>query len=236
MDPSNIIRGTNGKPVASEGLEKLFIGKFDIIGRLYMGYPIVATPKGAFSVDALLVSPDKGVIIFDLIEGRPTPDYAARQDDAANKLEARLKTHEELMNRRNLSVPISVISFVPGEGDLTSVAQSEYPIVNNVGLESALAAISWDNSDDRIYLAALSAIQSISTVRHGSTPRTIRRQDSRGAKLKRLEDSIATLDNLQSKAVIETAETVQTLCSFWQLARNLHTAYPPPDPVRGHTE
>ena len=36
-------------------------------------------------------------------------------------------------------------------------------------------------------------------------------ENSRGAKLKRLEDSIATLDNRQSRAVIETVNGVQRI-------------------------
>ena len=37
------------------------------------------------------------------------------------------------------------------------------------------------------------------------------KEDSQGAKLKQLENSIATLDNLQSKAVIETVDGVQRI-------------------------
>jgi superfamily I DNA and RNA helicase len=57
----------------------------------------------------------------------------------------------------------------------------------------------------------LSALQNISTIRKSKTKRSIAKEHSRGAKLKRLEESIATLDNLQSKAVIETVEGVQRI-------------------------
>ena len=36
-----------------------------------------------------------GIVVFDLIEGSNIDDYQSRQDDSANKLEARLKPHRE---------------------------------------------------------------------------------------------------------------------------------------------
>jgi len=62
-----------------------------------------------------------------------------------------------------------------------------------------------------LYEATLSAIQSISTIRKSRTKRIVERIDSRGGKLKKLEDSIATLDNIQGKAVIETVVGVQRI-------------------------
>jgi superfamily I DNA and RNA helicase len=56
-----------------------------------------------------------------------------------------------------------------------------------------------------------SAIQAISTIRKGKKRKETTKEDSRGGKLKALEDSIATLDNEQSAAVIETVEGVQRI-------------------------
>ena len=73
-------------------------------------------------IDALLVSADKGIVLFDLIEGNElSDDYTSRQDDSANKLEARLKPHSELMDRRKLLIPINVVSFAPGTSNLRKV-------------------------------------------------------------------------------------------------------------------
>lgn len=207
----SITRGTNDKPVTSEALTKAFRDITEISGHLFIGYPIIGTPEGRHPIDALLVSPEKGVIIFDLIEGADPGAYGSRQDDSANKLEARLKTHSELMQRRDLIVPINTVSFAPGIKSLDQFAEVEYQLVNSVSLNEALAHFEWRNQREGIFEAALSAIQSISTIRKSTTKRTISLENSRGAKLKLLEDSIATLDNLQSKAVIETVEGVQRI-------------------------
>lgn len=207
----SIIRGTNDKPASSQSLVKFFSEHRAYNGHLFIGYPIIGTSEGRHPIDALLVSPDMGLIIFDLVEGPDPSDYGLRQDDSANKLEARLKTHRELMRRRDLLVPIHTISFAPGVTEPGRYVDEDYPLVNVGMLSEALNGFKWIDREENAFEAALSAIQSISTIRKSKTKRTVTREDSRGAKLKRLEDSIATLDNLQSKAVLETVDAVQRI-------------------------
>jgi superfamily I DNA and RNA helicase len=209
--PISIVRGTNDKPASSQALVMFFSERSHYRGHLFVGYPIIGTPEGRYPIDALLVSPDKGIVIFDLVEGSEPGDFALRHDDAANKLEARLKTHRELMSRRKLLVSIHTISFAPGVNDVGRHAEPDYPLANLETLEEALDSFEWPGREENSYEAVLSAIQSISTIRKSKMQRIVMKEDSRGAKLKRLENSIATLDNLQGKAVIETAEGVQRL-------------------------
>ena len=110
----SIIRGTNDKPAASGELASTMEGCRDLSGQLFIGYPIVATPEGRHRIDALLVSPERGLVVFDLVEGAALDGYQARQDDSANRLEARLRTHRELTQGRNLAIPIHTLSFAPG--------------------------------------------------------------------------------------------------------------------------
>ena len=133
----------------------------------------------------------------------------------ANKLEARLRTHRELTKRRNLIVPIQTISFAPGVSSLEAYLDADYLFANSDSdsLEEKIKQIDeWgDQNSEDVYRTALSAIQNISTLRRSRTMRIGARDDSRGARLKRLEDSIATLDNQQSRAVIETIDGVQRI-------------------------
>jgi superfamily I DNA and RNA helicase len=57
----------------------------------------------------------------------------------------------------------------------------------------------------------VSVIQAISTLRRGRKKRELHNENSRGAKIKALEDSIANLDSQQSAAVVETYEGVQRI-------------------------
>ena len=206
-----VIQGTNQKPVSSTELAKLLSQRTDLSGQLFIGYPIIGTSEGPHVIDALLVSNDKGVVILDLIEGTDTTNYEFRQDDSANKLEARLRLHRGLVRRRDLLVPIHTVSFAPGMVNLREHAKDNYPLANLGTLVSELKSLEWVAPEFHIYEATLSAIESISTIRQTKTRRRIEREDSRGAKLQRLEASIATLDTMQSKAVIETVEGVQRI-------------------------
>jgi superfamily I DNA and RNA helicase len=207
----SIIKGTNNKPASSQALVRLFSGRADLNGHLFIGYPIIGTPDGPHPIDALLISDDKGIVIFDLIEGPDPGEYGRRQDDSANKLEARLKTHRELVRRRDLLVDIHTISFAPGVRDPERYVEGNYPLTNRDTLFAALEECQWEKREEGTYASVLSAIQSISTIRKSRTKRTVARDDSRGAKLKQLEESIATLDTMQSKAVIETVDGVQRI-------------------------
>ena len=207
----SISRGTNKKPVASEALVKFFSEYEGCSGQLMIGYPIIGTAEGRYPIDAILVSPEKGIIVFDLIEGTNPENYDFRQDDSANKLEARLKTYRSLMARRDLLIDIHTLSFSPGISDVKRFKVDGYILANEATLANNLDRLDWKNANENIYKLALSAIQSISTIRKSRTVRTTSKENSRGAKLKHLEDSIATLDNKQSRAVIETVKGVQRI-------------------------
>lgn len=161
----NITRGVNNKPVATDLLQQALTLLQGICGEVFIGYPLIATPDGKYSIDATLVSPSTGIVLFDLIEGTDAKDYAERQDDLANKMEARLRLHRELVKGRQLQVPLSVISFAPAIGNVEAVAIAPYPLVNEHGLGAALNALDWTQGSDTLYRMTLSAIESLSSIR-----------------------------------------------------------------------
>lgn len=231
----NITRGVNRKPAATDALEQVLLTLPRTEGEVFTGYPLIATPDGKYSIDATLISPSKGIVLFDLIEGTDVGGYTERQDDLANKIEARLKLHRELVKTRHLVVPLSVITFAPAVPNIETLAVDGYPLVNEEGLADALNEINWENGDVNLYQITLSAIESLSSIRKSRNKREVQRADSRGARLKRLEESIATLDHRQNKAVIETVEGVQRIRGLAGSGKTivlalkaayLHTQYP----------
>jgi len=208
-----IIRGTTKKPVVSTALAES-ISSLPLNGFLFVGYPVLPTHEGPYTLDALLICREKGIVVFDLIEGFDEGDYPIRQDDSANKLESLLKTHRDLMERRTLRIPIHTISFAPGlTEDSISENESGYPIVfSKTALYQKLNELeSWDGNVKDIYDKSLSVVQNVSNIRKNGNQRVIKKPESKGAKIKRLEDSIATLDQQQNRAVIETVEGIQRI-------------------------
>ena len=204
----SVVRGTNDKPAATAAL----IGTLrdqDLGGQLLIGYPVMASPDGRYAIDALLASPDHGLVCFDLVEGTELGDHVTRQDEAHNRLVARLMPHRDLVHRRDLLVSIESVTFAPAIQGVE--AEPEYPVLDASSLAPRLKQLAWDSSSPELYDRTLSAIQSITAIRRPGGTRPAGRPDSRAAKLKALEDSIATLDPRQSKAVIETVEGVQRI-------------------------
>lgn len=212
MSGTVVVRGTNDKPAASEALARFFTEHPEHGGSLFIGYPIIGSADGRRPIDALLVSPSLGVIVFDLVEGRDVEGFESRQDDAATKLESRLLSHRDLVARRRLRIEVRTVTYAPAlsENSLPE-GDDDYRLANNDTLDEVLATVAWEDSSEEVYERTLSALQNISTIRRTRGSRVISDENSRGAKLQSLEASIATLDNLQSKAVIETIEGVQRI-------------------------
>lgn len=204
-----IIKGSTQKPISSEQLITALSSATHLNGFLYVGYPIFSTPEGRYPIDGILISPQKGVILIHIVEGTNLPDdYQDIQDDIYNKLEAKLRNHKALMNGRNLDVPISVVTFAPAVTVLPKFG-NDYPVCSSANIISSIEQIK--DGEFGKHKELLSVIQSISTIRKGIKKRILSKSDSRGAKLQKLEDSIANLDNQQGRAVIETIDAVQRI-------------------------
>ena len=80
----NIIIGSTTKPLAREELTKYFQMHSDLEGYLYIGYPIIGTVEGAYPIDALWISRERGLVIFNFVENKSIEGYYEIQDDCAN--------------------------------------------------------------------------------------------------------------------------------------------------------
>ncbi|GHT67963.1 hypothetical protein FACS1894110_14480 [Spirochaetia bacterium] len=205
-----IIQGITKKPVSTERLTNFFVRNQKYDGFLYIGYPIIGTAEGAYPIDALLISPSKGLVVFCLVENQDISDAQEIQDDSYNKLESKLRAHKELLKGRDLQVGITTVTFAPiYHCDIDNTDFENHPIRNEENLEAWLDSRNLSNPD--YYEKLVAVLQSVSTIRKGRKKRDILKVDSLGAKLKHLEESIANLDNLQGHAVIETVNGVQRI-------------------------
>ena len=198
--------GSTSKPVSSRRLAALIEADPFITGQLYIGFPVLGTPEGAFPFDAVLLSPDRGVVIFDIVEGTDPGDYQRRQDEGYAKLQAKLLQYPALVNRRALRPTLTPVTFAPAAAKPTGGSE-DYPVCSSQEITSFIRGIKWSGGDS--FPALASAIQSLSTIRKGRRKRDLKRPDSRGAILQKLNDSIANLDVHQSAAVVETVDGVQ---------------------------
>jgi len=205
-----IIRGATNKPTSSTCLIDILSTQEGLNGKLFVTFPIIKTAQGSRTIDALLVSPDRGIVLFDLIESHSPGDFSQRQDDAANALEARLRLYPELLHRRTLMINISTLSFAPSlPSDITD--DHGYVVTNRNSIARALLSIKCPEYTSKTYRLALSVLENASTIRTRSVDRSVDVHNSRGHRLKKLEESIATLDADQSAAVVETVDGIQRI-------------------------
>jgi superfamily I DNA and RNA helicase len=206
----DIIWGSSkDKPESSKSLATALSLIDNVTGYLYIGYPIMGSPMGPVKFDALLLSPEVGLIAFDLVEGTEVGDFKARQDDIASMLDVKLKPYPDLKSGRNLRFDINVITFAPAKSSLPA-SDNVYYIANDSTLSEVITNFQWIETATT-YTKLVAAVQVVTTIRGGRQKREPKRPDSRGAKLKRIEDSIANLDQRQSQAVIETVEGIQRI-------------------------
>ncbi|WP_283677646.1 DEAD/DEAH box helicase [Clostridium perfringens] len=205
----NIIRGPIKKNAVCMRLIEYFENRSDINGNLYLGYPMIASGDENYAVDAMLVSEEHGVVLFDLVEDSEVEDRVDFQDDIINNITSKLMKNKELMKRRKFRVEVSIVTFAPM---WTNKEKDELEcdlVVNEEELDKFLDEVVWE--DNTIYKSLLQAVQAIQTIRNRNKRANVQKENSKGAKLIKLENAIANLDNMQSKAVIETTEGPQRI-------------------------
>ncbi len=101
----SIIGSHRDKPDSSKVLVSTIKNSLKAEGQLFVGYPFVKDSEGLRVIDALLISPKYGIVVFDLVEGSNLKNYKSRQDDDANLLDVRLRMKRELTIRRKFRDP-----------------------------------------------------------------------------------------------------------------------------------
>lgn len=183
----------------TEGLGK------DLEGLLYITYPIIKLSEGISSVDALWLSEKYGIIIFDLIEEESDhlseQERTAYQDDLYYEIKNKLSSTKELRIGRELAVDVNIITFSP----FISKFETEETRI----LKKIEEIEKWANP--HLYPALISSIQSVIKLR-AEKPRTyIKKEFSKGAKVRNMESTMANLDHEQETAVISFTDGIQRI-------------------------
>ncbi|WP_335989435.1 DEAD/DEAH box helicase [Glycomyces sp. MUSA5-2] len=205
-----IIRGTNTKPASTDALIRLFAEEDEADGQLILGFPNLGGHPDDATSDALWLSPTFGPVLFDLVEGTDLGDVDRRQDDLYRLFQSRLLQNRDLVRRRELIVKPTVLTFAPG-ATIRGHANDEVLVADRDSLFTTIDGLERQNLSPETFTRLLSAAQNISSIRRARQTRVVDNKESRGAKLLGLESSIATLDNQQHHAVIETIDGVQRI-------------------------
>lgn len=206
----DIRKGLTKKHASSQKLISFFQNYDFLNGYFYIGYPIIYAGGESTTIDALWISQEYGVIVFDIVEGTEYSDRYENQEELYSKVHSLLMQNTELVKNRNLDVNLDIITFAPAWSAFTT-GGIKFKHANTI--EDLLALIqnlpTWESSVH--FKKVLSVVQSITKLRSNVKRTNVKKGDSRGAKLKKLEDTIANLDNEQERAVIDYYEGVQRI-------------------------
>lgn len=209
----SIVRGPVKTYSVVSMLEGYFNTRTDIKGTLYFGYPIVSDFDDIYKVDAMLVSPNYGVILFNFEDSQEIDEeeISDSQLSIINSFSSRLMKNKRLMNRRTLKVNVNMLTLNPRLNNFFNKSDEfEYYIAKDYEEIDSFLSENEGNFAD-IYESLLQTIQAITTIKYRKNKRIINNSESRGAKLDKLEREISNLDIIQTRAVIETAEGPQRI-------------------------
>jgi superfamily I DNA and RNA helicase len=189
-----------GEQVLSGPLQELvsLFEKPGYDGTLYLGYPILSNVEGTVKVDGIYVSRDAGVVVFDsshleVSEADPIAiaDVRTAQNRFFAAINSKLLESTDLLERRRLVVPITVVS-ISGNANF----QTDEVIVSTVERVAEHVPNDAHLSTEK-FRALNSVIERTATIRPQKKRLNVLKQNSRGAVLRVIERNIANLDAWQ---------------------------------------
>lgn len=206
------ILGQRRESDVSGSLLEAIIKRLNFSGQFYHGFPVISSAEGAMTLDGLLCSEEHGVVIFHYLkEDVVTEELAEIVDEVHLKITAKLSEVRELTKNRSLAVPVKSIVYAPSgynheigelEGDvLLSITEAD--------IKENIQSSYWEHPE--LLRTVLSRLQSLSNLKPKRKRSYVRDADSKGAVLKSLERSLATLDANQTRAVLENIDGVQRI-------------------------
>lgn len=168
-----------------------------IDGTLFLGYPLNANSESSISVDALLVSREYGLVAF--IINHLMKDPKDEQDILYFQIKNTLTKYEALRKKRDLAFSPTVITFFP-EGNLPP-HNSMYIFCNQTNLKDELSKL--EHFDEMVYSSLCESLQKISSMKPRKKRLLIKKDNSLGSIIKKIELEIANLDEWQKKAAFE---------------------------------
>lgn len=207
----DIKHGQNKKFASSRTLVDFFNSKItELEGKVYIGYPILYSGGENIILDALWISKEKGIIVFDLVEGTELTDRSEIRDELYNKIASELKQYKILNKGRNLRVNIEVITFAPV---CNNILDEDFVATSKEGLNKIIkhSVPNWEEGNENLFKATISVVQSVIQLKATTDRSYIKKDNSRGGIIKRLEETIANLDNQQESAIIEYYDGLQRI-------------------------
>ena len=204
----DVVYGVVKNSIAIENFLKSLsaIPEIDKTGNtVFLGYPLTAKVEESITVDALLVTREKGVLAFIIHEKEDNDEE--RQDKMYYDLDYAFSKYEKLRKGRKLAFSPQVLTYFCDAKDYDNTG--EYLYVNDKNLKDAY--IKLPDFDSNYYNILCESLYKISSMKPRKKRLNVQKPDSKGAKIKIIEKQIANLDEWQKKAAYEVPDGPQQI-------------------------
>lgn len=208
----DIVRGKISKPEQCRQLISVirqYMEDNDETGTLYLGYPLTANADEAIMVEALWVTKNKGMVAFIFGDSQDSVLLLKEQQDSLYyNIDFYLKKYSSLRKGRNLAFAPLVITVVPNEVRCSD-ENNEYIFCKNEEIASYIEE--FDGFDKTVYKRLCEVLQKVSEIKPRKKRINVKKPDSYGAIIKKIEKEIANLDQWQKKAAFEMPDGPQRI-------------------------
>jgi superfamily I DNA and RNA helicase len=211
-----IIYGTTRLDRQQTSLLRAAIEGSSVSGCLYFGYPVLSSAEARQPLDVLLVSPECGVVGLLLLALPPAPNdgtawevVAEEQNGLYAALETQLGRHPSLRQGRKRMVEPDAVTILPAGTSAPVNAPGEFVPIDQ--LANRLRNSHNSIQDNTVFKRVRSIMEHVSAIKPVKRREKVQQPNSMGAKLKRIEQSIAILDRWQKQAAIETPDGAQRI-------------------------
>ncbi len=183
---------------------------------MYLGYPLLETTEGSLALDALLVSPEHGLVAFAFCDDLSNAnidkwnDAIDRHDNVTVALETCLKKYRALRDRTELKFAFQVVTVLPAKPEPPPEIKQIWNSIQQCSIEQAASMVSgFEGLDQNLVHNVESALQAVFSLKAQNPRVTDGAPDSRASVVNQIEAEIARLDLWQKQAAIEFSDGPQ---------------------------
>ena len=209
----DIVRGFITKPQQTESLIKqinTYFNKSGDEGTLYLSYPLTANSDEKITLDAMLLSKKRGLIV--IIYGDSSTELNVlkdQQDEMYFHLDYYLKKYSSLRQGRETVIQPRVITFMPSEIKDSRSIGNNYVFCTQADLCEKIKE--FPDFKQEYYGILTEALQKVNKIKPKKNRSKVVKQNSKGAIIKEIEKEVANLDQWQKKAALEVPEGPQRI-------------------------
>lgn len=199
----NIVNGGQKNIVAVESLKgKIAQIRDQYTGTAYFGFALSELDNERIIIDALIVTREKGILAINFCSGDEETDIE-QMDRIYILLRGLLEKNAGLRNRRELAINISYVTYCIDH----RTEDSEF--VNADSFVEFYNEI--EKFDERYFEALNEALDKIVSAKPRKLRKGIKKENSLGAKIRKIEKQIANMDEWQRTAAYEMPDRPQRI-------------------------